>query len=79
MNLKGINTYQDLQNLRAEMGESYCFKHKKGGWTIRRFSVAFNYESELPQKTTVFYESNNRRYDIKIKNLHKHFEIIEGE
>lgn len=78
MNLKELNTYKDLQEIYEQMGSNQQFKHKKGKWTIRRFAVAFNKESEIPHKTVVSYESGNRRYEIQIKNLHKHFEIIEA-
>ena len=78
MNLKELNTYKDLLVLYTQMGSDYHFKHKKGKWTIRRFAVSFNNVSEAPHKTEVSYESGNRRYEIKIKNLHKHFEIVEA-
>lgn len=77
MNLKGITTYAGLKSLCNEMGTDYEFKHKKGEWTIKRFSVSFNNVDEIPFKTEVSYESNNRMYTMKIENLHKHFSIVE--
>lgn len=76
MNLKGLNTYQDLQSLYEQMGSNCRFAHKKGQWTIKRFAVAYNKESEIPHKTVVSYDNGNRRYEVQIKNLHKHFEIV---
>ncbi|MEM4994969.1 hypothetical protein WKH56_20605 [Priestia sp. SB1] len=79
MNLKGLNTHADLEKIYDQMESKYRFKHKKGEWTIKRFLVAFNNESEIPAKTEVSYWTKDRRYTIQIKNLHKHFEIVEAE
>ncbi|WP_257064356.1 hypothetical protein [Priestia megaterium] len=75
--IKAAVTYSDLQEVYNELKETQRFRHKKGDWTIKKFSVSFNKESEVPNKTIVHYWNKNRRYDVKICNLHKHFEIID--
>ncbi|MGD2352033.1 hypothetical protein ACP8H2_09800 [Bacillus subtilis] len=79
MNLRGMSTYYDLQVLYGLMEPKYIFKHKKTGYTLEKFFVSFKDEREIPYKTEVFYEVNNRRYNVQIKNLYKHFEIVEEE
>lgn len=79
MKLKGITNYGELMEIQKEMGSEYEFLHKKGKWTLRHFSTGYNKIEELPFKTVATYETRHRRYEIKIENLYKHFEIVKRE
>jgi hypothetical protein len=76
INLDELEVYQDLLDVYKKMGSEYQFRHKKAGWIIRRFAVAYNYASEAYLKKVVSYNSGSRRYELQLKNLHKHFEIV---
>jgi hypothetical protein len=76
IDLEELEVYQDLLDVYKKMGSEYQFRHKKAGWIIRRFAVAYNYASEAYLKKVVSYNSGSRRYELQLKNLHKHFEIV---